>query len=121
MCYIFYGVVNKEINESDRERIVKNSDYTFKIGTKHDIKEDISKLNYNYRVTRWQCDCDFPVGLHDSGAKEITDLEKLLLDLRTARGVKCVHLARVWAGDKCKSEKQVHIDDINIPEFLANV
>jgi hypothetical protein len=121
MCYILYGAVNKEINESDREKVAKNSKYTFKPGTKHDLKEDINNLNYDYRVTWWQCDCDFPVGLHNADAKELRELEKLLLDLKTARGVKCVYLARVWAGKKCKKEETVHIDDIDIPAFLADI
>ena len=121
MCYILYGAVNKEINESDCKKIMKNSEYSFKLGTKHDLKEDINNLNYNYRVTLWQCDCDFPVGNHNADEKELKDLEKLLLDLKTARGVKCVYLARVWAGNKCKKEETVHIDDLDIPAFLANV
>lgn len=121
MCYILYGAVNKEINNSDREKIMNNSQYTFKPGTKHDIKEDIINEKYEYRVTWWQCDCDFPVGLHDSEAKELKDLEKLLLELKKARGVKCIYLARVWAGEKCKKEQTVHIDDINVPAFLADI
>ncbi len=121
MCYILYGAVNKEINESDRENITKNSKYTFKSGTKHDIKEAVANENYSYRVTFGQCDCDFPVGLHKAEAKELKDLEKLLLELKSARGVKCVYLARVWAGKKCKKEQGVHIDDIDIPSFLANI
>jgi hypothetical protein len=121
MCYILYGAVNKEINESDREKILKNSKYCFLPGSKHDIKEDISNLNYRFRVTRGQCDCDFPVGKHNSEKKELKDLEKLLLELKTARNVKCAYLAHVWAGNKCKKEETVHIDDLDIPAFLANV
>ncbi len=121
MCYILYGAVNKEINESDRENIMKNAKYNFESGSKHDIKEAAANENYSYRVTRGQCDCDFPVGLHDSGAKELGDIQKLLFELKTARGVKCIYLARVWAGKKCKKEVQVHIDDIDIPAFLAEI
>lgn len=121
MCYFLYGAVNKEINEADREKIVSKSKYTFNPGTKHDIKEAVANENFSYRVTREHCDCNFPVGLHDADSMELRDIEKLLFDLRGARGVKCVYITKVWTGKRCKKEVISHIDDLNIPAFLADM
>ena len=78
MCYILYGAVNREVNAADLERITKRSRYTFRPGTKHDLKMCISGNTYEYRVTDWVCDCDFPVGAKDPQAKELKELTKLI-------------------------------------------
>lgn len=60
MCYILYGSMNRSVNPDDYERAIKKSEYTFPIGTKHDVKMCIVNNSDEYRVTNWVCDCSFP-------------------------------------------------------------
>ena len=121
MCYMLYGAMDPSVHPDDYKRASQGSDYTFPIGTKHDVKMAIQKASGEYRVTQWMCDCDFPVGKQDPTAKELRSLANLMTDLQAARNAKCLYLAKAWTGQGCKSEERVHIKDLDLPAFLANL
>ncbi len=121
MCYILYGATDKAINTEDYTRASQKSPYKFTLGTKHDVKMCIINDSYEYRVTNLVCDCDFPVGEGNEEAKELIELASLIIDLKNARNSKCIYISKTWTGKKNKTEKTVHIDDINIVSFLANM
>ena len=121
MCYILYGATDKSIDRNDYEVALQKSPYKFNLGTKHDVKMCIVNDSYEYRVTNWVCDCDFPVGEKDEGAKPLVELAALIDELRKSRNSKCIYLSKTWAGRKNKVEKNIHINDINIISFLANM
>lgn len=121
MCYILYGATDKAIDRVDYENALKKSPYRLSIGTKHDVKMCIINDSYEFRVTDWVCDCDFPVGKGDQGAKPIADLARLICDLKNARNSKCIYIIKAWAGKRYKSEKRVHVNDIDIISFLASM
>lgn len=72
-------------------------------------------------MTDWICDCDFPVGKGDENAPELKELAGLILDLKRIRGAKCLYLAKAWNGKQHRSEVTVHVDDIDLIPFLANM
>lgn len=121
MCYFAYSAVNKEINTADCEKLFRGSGYHFRPGTKHDIKMAVAEESENFRLTDWYCDCDFPLCKGDAEAPELKELANCLKLLRKARGTKCVYLCKTWSGDRNKGEETVHIDDLNLPEFLAGM
>ncbi len=121
MCYILYGAVNEEVNAKDYEQISNGLKYTFKLGTKHDLKECIVNQTYEYRVTKRPCDCDFPVGMKDPAAPELKELTEALRKFKEIRGAKCVYLCKTWTGKRNIREVTVHIDDVDIPSFLADM
>ena len=121
MCYILYGAVNPDVNAVDLERITKQSRYTFRPGTKHDLKMSISGNTYEYRVTDWVCDCDFPVGAKDPQAEVLKELAAVLTELRSAENAVCVYFSKTWAGSRNKKEETVYLDGLDVPVFLANM
>ena len=121
MCYILYGATDKAINNDDYENASRKSHYKLSIGTKHDVKMCIINDSYEFRVTDWVCDCDFPVGKGDENAEQLVDLAGLICDLKNARDSKCIYIVKAWAGKRYKSEKRVHINDIDIISFLASM
>ena len=121
MCYILYGATDKSIDPNDYESALRKSPYKFRIGTKHDVKMCIVNDSYEYRVTDWVCDCEFPVGEKDVGAKPLVELATLINDLKDARNSKCIYISKTWAGKRNKTEKNIHINDIDIISFLANM
>lgn len=121
MCYILYGVVNEDVNAKDYEQISNGSKYTFKLGTKHDLKECIVDQTYEYRVTKRVCDCDFPVGLKDPTAPELKELAEALGKFKELRNIKCVYLCKTWTGKRNKKEETLHIDDMDVAVFLADM
>ncbi|MBQ2445313.1 MAG: hypothetical protein II272_02615 [Oscillospiraceae bacterium] len=121
MCYILYGAADPAIHPGDHKKACQASEYAFPIGTKHDVKMAIVKDSGDYRVTQWICDCDFPTGKHDPTAKELLSLAKLIQALKEARNAKCLYLAKAWTGESCKTEERVHIKDLDLPTFLAEL
>ena len=123
MCYFLYGAINKEANEKDLAEVSEGNFYHFNIGTKHDVKTSVLECSNGFRLTSGMCDCDTPIG---AGAEhrdheEIRELSSLLEDMRLVRGVKCVYISKNWAGKINKREETYHIDDIDIPDFLAEM
>ena len=121
MCYILYGATDKAIDQDDYKAALKKSHYKFCIGTKHDIKMCIVNDSYEYRVSDWVCDCEFPVGKKDVSVKPLIELALLINELKNARNSKCIYISKTWAGRKNKTEKNIHINDIDIVSFLANM
>ena len=121
MCYILYGAIDKSIDRSDYEAALHKSPYKFNIGTKHDVKMCIINDSYEYRVTDWVCDCEFPVGEKDESAKPLVDLAALINKLKNSRESKYIYISKTWSGRKIKNEKNIHIDDIDIISFLAHM
>ena len=73
----------------------------------------------DFRLTTRPCDCDFPLGAGKPEAEDLKELARLLRSLRSARNAKCVWLCKTWAGTRNKSEETLHIDDVDLPRFLA--
>ncbi len=121
MCYILYGATDKSINPDDYKSALQKSPYNFSIGTKHDIKMCIVNASYEYRVTDWVCDCDFPVGKNDESEKPLVELAELINELKNARNSTSIYITKSWAGKKHKSEKCININDVDIVSFLANM
>lgn len=121
MCYFVYGAMDKAVNLKDYECVKKKHDFVFNIGTKHDIKMSIVNESHDYRVTQWVCDCDFPLGSKNREAEEINELQALIEELRTVSDAKCLYLSKTWIGTKNKKEETIHLDDVDIKDFLANM
>ena len=121
MCYYAYSAVNPEINTADHERLLRGSSFFFRPGTKHDIKMAVAKETDDYRLTDWYCDCD--LGLCEGGAQvpELREIAECLRNLQKARNAKCVYLCKTWTGDRNKKEETVHIEDLDLTEFLASM
>lgn len=51
--------------------------------------------------------------------KELIELSRQIHALRSARNAKRVWLCKTWAVTRNKSEETVHIDDVDLPRFLA--
>lgn len=121
MCYFAYSAVNPEINTADYERLFWDSEYHFRPGTRHSIKMAVAEESDDYRLTRGCCDCDLPLCEGNARAQDLPELSAQLEKLRRVRGIKYVYLCKVWSGDRCKGEEIVHIDDLELPEFLAGM
>ncbi len=121
MCYFLYGTVNNGINESDFNSKTQNTDYHFKIGKKDDLNKCIEECRTDYRITRNHCDCDSPVGAKNTDKAELKELAQLLINLKSVRGIKHIYISKNWIEETNTKEENVHIDDIDIVSFLANI
>ncbi len=121
MCYFVYSAVNPEINSADYEKMFRESQFRFRPGTRHDIKMAVAEESGDFRLTRLCCDCAFPLGEGNAQAPELLELTEQLEKLRSVRGIKCVYLCKAWTGKRNKKEETVHIDDLNLPSFLAGM
>lgn len=119
MCYILYGAVNKEIDLEDYREIEQASPYSFRPGTKHDVKMAILRDDASFRVTDWVCDCEFPIGSKNPEAMELKELERLFHSFQKAKGARNIYLSKTWAGKRNKTEESVRLADIDVPSFLA--
>lgn len=120
MCFILYGAVNKEIDKNDYNRINSLYDFTFRPGTKHDVKMCILNDTADYRVTDWVCDCNFPFGTNQPDADELRLLAELISALHEANNIKYIIISKTWEGTRNKKEETVNYNEINIIDFLAN-
>ena len=111
--------VNRDISPLDYTRLSTGSRFAIRPGTKEALGMSIERDEFDFRVTTRPCDCDFPFGAGDPKADDLTELARLIRSLRTARNAKCVFLSKTWAGTENKTEKTVHIDDVDLPGFLA--
>ena len=121
MCYFLYGSINGGINTDDYEKVINNSGYQFNIGDKNDVNACVKDGGFEYRITLKLCDCDTPVGGKHTNKKGLKELEQLLADLRTIRGIKHIYISKNWAGETNEKEEIVHIDDIDVLHFFADV
>ena len=119
MCYMLYGAVNKEILPLDYDKLSAHSRFSIRPGTKQALSESIERDSAEFRLTTRACDCDSPFGAGKADDEELVALSKQILALRGARNAKYVLLCKTWAGTRNKSEERVHIDDVDLPAFLA--
>ena len=49
------------------------------------------------------------------------EYKELLLGLRNLRDIQCVYLSKNWDGEVNEDEKTVHIDEIDVVDFLAKI
>lgn len=106
---------------NDYDKAVKNSKYRFNIGNNDDVNTCVKKCGIKYRITSDFCDCDNPIGTKKVGKKELKDFEEVLLNLKDVRGIKHIYLSKNWAEEINEEEKTVHINDIDVLPFLANI
>ncbi|MBQ7799536.1 MAG: hypothetical protein IJ370_03495 [Oscillospiraceae bacterium] len=121
MCYYLYGATDTRVNVEDHERYFKNSKYKFNIGTKDDVNKCVSESKNDYRITDEYCDCETALGDGKTSKKELKEYKELLLGLRNLRDIQCVYLSKNWDGEVNEDEKTVHIDEIDVVDFLANI
>ncbi|MBQ2758893.1 MAG: hypothetical protein IKJ88_05685 [Clostridia bacterium] len=121
MCYFLYGAVNREINERDYKNIIKNSKYHFVPGDIADVNSCVANCAENYRITSNHCDCESAVGGKDIYNEELKNWEELLLKLKTAQGIKYVLLSKNWWKETNTKQETIHIDDVDIASFLADI
>lgn len=120
MCYILYGAINDGINTDDYKKAVGESPYDFRIGNEEDINRCIVKETYGYRITDNVCDCETPVGEHDTDNEKLKAFAELIGRLRNVRGIKYVMLSKNWTGEENEKSVTVHIQDTGIAKMLAD-
>ena len=121
MCYFLYGSINDEINIKDYEKITKDSNYHFNIGSENDVNACIHNCSFEYRITSNYCDCNTPVGLYHTNKKGLNELAEVLESFKSIRGIKYITINKNWSNEPNENEETVHIDDIDIIHFLANI
>ena len=121
MCYYLYGAINEEVNLYEYNKVMQNSEYHFNVGNENDINSCVENCDNSYRITVGYCDCNTALGEKDTEREELKDFEDLLLNLKYIRGIKHVLLSKNWALNTNSKQETVHIDDIDILYFLANI
>ena len=125
MCFFLHGALNGDVSEAEYESVIGKYEYNLARGTKHDVKiavkESTMIVKREFRVTDWMCDCDSPVGKHDSKDPVIVDLSNMISELAALSGAKQINICKTWIGKRNKKEVNVNIKDIEIPVFLADM
>ena len=119
MCYMLYGAVNRDLSPLDYAKLRADAPFTIRPGTKESLGLSIERDEVDFRLTTRPCDYDSPFGTGKADAEELVALSRQIQALRSARTVKCVWLCKTWAGTRNKSEETLHIDDVDLPRFLA--
>jgi hypothetical protein len=121
MCYFLYGAINEGINKDDYEKIAKNTEYHFSFGDVESVNECVTNCDSSYRITLNHCDCDTAIGQKHTNKKELEELKDLLLNLQNVRGIKHILISKNWWEETNNKQETVHIQDIDILHFLANM
>ncbi len=121
MCYFLYGAINNGINSNDYEAVIKNSRFAFNYGDAEAVNRGVKNSDWNYRITSEYCDCKTELGQKKTGGSQLKELNDLLLELRNVRGVKYVLISKNWVDNENEASETVHIDDIDVMPFLANI
>ena len=121
MCYFLYGAVNDGINTNDYKIATKDNKFHFNCGDVKAVNDCVKTCGDGYRITFNYCDCDTAIGQKHINKKQLKDFEEYLLNLRDVRGIKYVLISKNWWEETNKKEETVHIDDIDILYFLANI
>jgi len=121
MCYFLYGSINSGINVKDYEKAIKNSKYYFNIGGKEEVNACVQNEGDEYRITSNIWDCETPLGSKYTNKKGLKEFADLLSDLKSVRGIKHITISKNWVGEPNEREVTVHIDDIDLLHFLANI
>ena len=121
MCYFLYGAINDGINKDDYEKITKDAEYHFNSGDVNSVNKCVAICGDSYRITLNHCDCDTAIGQKHTNKKELEELRDLLLNLQNVRGIKYVLISKNWWEETNNKQETVHIQDIDILHFLANM
>ena len=121
MCYFLYGAVNDGANADDYEKTMKDTGYRFSFGDMKAVNDGVASCDSSYRITLNLCDCDTAIGQKHTNKKELEELKALLLNLQNVRGIKYVLISKNWWGETNDKQETVHIQDIDILYFLANM
>lgn len=121
MCYFLYGGINKGINIDDYKKFSNNSGFSFNEGIETDIKKCIEDCKNNFRITKNYCDCETALGTHQTNEKDLLELAENINQLRKVKGIKHIFISKNWWRHKTKTEQTVHIDDIEIIQYLADI
>lgn len=121
MCYFLYVAINDGIDATAYEKAIKNSEHHFNVGDQNDVNSCVECCGNSFRITSNHCDCDTPIGQKQTSKKGLKEFEKLLYDLKSVRGVKYILLSKNWTNDTNSTQETVHINDIDVLHFLANI
>lgn len=121
MCYFLYGAINDGINQADYEKIAKDTEYHFSCGNADAVNKCVESCGKSYRITLDYCDCHTPIGQKHTNKKGLEELKALLLNLQDVRGIKYVLISKNWWEETNTKQETVHIQDIDILRFLANM
>ena len=121
MCYFLYGAINDGINVDDYEKTIKDTEYHFSFGNITSVNECVASCDNSYRITLNHCDCDTAIGQKHTNKIELEDLKDLLLNLQNVRGIKHILISKNWWKETNNKQETVHIQDIDILYFLANM
>lgn len=121
MCYFLYGAVNKGVNENDLLNTTKNFNFCLNIGDIRDVNLSVNNCTNDFRITTNYCDCNTAIGQNHSENAEIKELSSLLFNLKEVRGIKYALISKNWWKNRNKRQETIHIDDVDVPTFLAGV
>jgi len=120
MCYFLYGGINEDANLGDLEKL--KGLYHFQPATATAFEIGVNNNNSQFYLNSdVYCDCGTPIGLHHPNKKGIKEYADGIKALRDVRSIKYIYIAKSWRENKIKSRQTVHIDDIDLPYFLAEV
>ena len=125
MCYFLYGSLYGDVSESEYVNVKNKYGLKISLGTKHDVKNAVKAaaefVQDDYRISDWICDCDSPVGKHDSTDPMIIELSNLIKDLAALSGAKQIIICKTWTGKQNKKEINLKLSDTDLPTFLADL
>ncbi len=121
MCYFLYGAVNEGCNAEDYNKATKGAKYRFHFGDVNAVNDGVKNCDERYRITFTPCDCDTAIGKKHTNKKQLKELQALLLDLRKVRDIRYLLISKNWWEEQNDRQETVHIDDIDILHFLANI
>ena len=121
MCYFLYGAINDGFNSDDYNKAIKDSEYHFNTGNIKQVNTCVENCGNRYRITSNRCDCDTAVGGKQINRKGLKKLEEVLISLKSVRGIKYVLLSKNWWEENNNEQKTIHIDDVDVLRFLADV
>lgn len=121
MCYFLYGAINDGANTADVAKALTNSHYRFPFGNAEAVNHCVETCGDNYRLTFRACDCDTAMGQGRTDSPQLKEFETLLHKLRDVRGIKHVFISKNWWKESNSRQETVHIDDIDLLSFLANM
>lgn len=121
MCYFLYGAINEGIDTDAYNQAAKSSNFHFNIGNAEKVNHCVKNCDDDYRITVEYCDCNTAIGDKHTNRKQLKDLQELLFRLKDIRGIKHIFISKNWANETNETEETVHINDIDVLYFLANI
>ena len=121
MCYFLYGAVNGGLHIGDYDKVMRDSEYHFNTGNIKEVNACVENCNDDYRITLNHCDCNTVIGKNNPNKKGLEEFKDLLLNLKSVRRIKYVLLSKNWRKQTNTKQEVIHINDIDILQFLANI